>query len=139
MKRKTIILFGILGTMAVIGAWGIPRLRDWLKFRPDAGREDHSTYHDCQWNRDAIIEPAKQELVEAKGMPLGSPVPLQDLIPFITNTKHYASTRYPGTPPDYLPKCPSGGQYAINPIGSNVVCSHPYHQWYNCMWKQDKH
>jgi|APSaa5957512622_1039677.scaffolds.fasta_scaffold07606_1 hypothetical protein len=35
-----------------------------------------------------------------------------------------------------LPACPSGGEYSL--VGDEVVCSHPYHQWYNCMWKTDR-
>jgi peroxiredoxin len=40
-----------------------------------------------------------------------------------------------------LKELPTGKPIAkpmTNPIGSNVVCSHPYHQWYNCMWKTDR-
>ena len=101
------------------------------------GRENHSTYHACDWNR-GVIEDAKVALVKAKGLTNGTPVSWQDIAPIITNLQAYGGCQYPGTPPDYLPKCPSDGSYAINPIGYNVVCSHPYHQWYNCMWKTDR-
>ncbi len=99
------------------------------------GMENHATYHQCELNRDCV-ESAKGALARTKGLTNGSPVTLEDIIPFVTNSQYYFTA--PGAPAGSLPPCPSGGKYSINPIGSKVVCSHPYHQWYNCMWKTDR-
>ncbi len=138
-KRSTIFIFAIVSILAAsllilvnTPIWKSEEFRVKMGW-PSYGREDHRTYHDCQWHRDVIIADAKKRFAESAGLRKGAPVTWQDLVPFITNGTYYANTRYPGTAPDYLPKCPSGGTYSINPIGTNPTCSHPYHQWYNCM------
>ena len=141
MKKR--ILIAVFGTVVVLvaavgffmntGTWRSEEFRKkmgWYSY----GHGNHATYHQCQWNRDAI-EPAKQAWANAKGLTNGTPVTLEDIVPFMTNSEYYFTA--PGAPAGSLPPCPCGGKYSINPIGSNVVCSHPYHQWYNCMHRTD--
>jgi len=144
MKKRVMLIIGSLAAVVIAGVvlvntsmWKSEDFRAKMGWQ-SYGREDHGTYHDCQWNRDVIIDEAKQELAKAKGWTNGQPITWQDLAPIITTVQSYASTRIPGTPPDYLPKCPCGGTYTLNPIGADATCSHPYHQWYNCMWKTDR-
>ena len=141
-KRILIALFGtvLVLVMALVlfmntETWRSEEFRKkmgWYSY----GHENHATYHQCDWNRDAIIEPAKQALAKARGLSVGTSVSLEDIIPFMTNSEYYFTT--PGAPAGSLPPCPSGGKYSINRIGIDVVCSHPYHQWYNCMWKTER-
>ena len=141
MKKRIIVFIEVLAlilSLVVLTQMPIWRSEEfrvkmgWYSY----GYEDHTTYHKCEWNREPIIESAKQALAEAKGLSSGTAVTLEDIAPFITNSEYYFTG--PGVPTGSVPPCPSGGKYAINPIGITVACSHPYHQWYNCMHKTDR-
>jgi hypothetical protein len=138
MKRRIIITICGVAMMLVVALVMFMNTETWRseEFRKKMGlysygHESHGTFHDCEWNRDVIIGGAKASCARANGLPEGAAVTLEDIVPFMTNSEYYFTA--PESPAGPLPPCPSGGTYAINPIGSNVVCSHSYHQWYNCM------
>ncbi len=59
------------------------------------------------------IQTAKEQWALAQHRPNGASVTEADLAPYLGG--------------DGLPKCPSGGSYTINPIGTDPVCSIPGH------------
>lgn len=139
MKTKTIITVVLPVTIAIILISLVtPRVLRAYRNRPDPGRGDHRTYHDCQFIRDEIIPAAKLKFAAEKGLVDGAPVTCEDLEKYVAEDENYKNMHEGGTVRDSLTTCPSGGKYTLNPIGSNAVCSDPYHSWYNCMWKTQR-
>jgi hypothetical protein len=59
-----------------------------------------------------LMDAAKKQWAEQKGLQKGETVTLEVLSPFF---------------PDGLPACPDGGHYSVNRVGSAPVCSFPGH------------
>ena len=93
---------------------------------------DHGWWHDCRQNC-WLIDDAKRICAEKRGLADGTMVTWQDIQPFLTNSVYWASQPPFSSGP---PKCPAGGTYTLNPVGSWSRCSVPYHQWNNCKGKE---
>ncbi len=89
---------------------------------------DHEWWHSCRQNC-WLIDDGKRICAENRGLPDGATVTWQDIEPFLSKSIYWGS-QVPSA--RGIPKCPAGGTYALNPIGSWSMCSVEYHRWSNC-------
>ncbi len=121
-RKKVVIGFTVALVVVLAGALGAV-----MKMG-----QRHGWWHTCRQNC-WLIDDAKRICAEKRGLTNGTAVTWEDIQPFLTNSVYWASL---ALSPSGLPKCPEGGTYMLNPIGTWSTCSVPYHQWHNCKSKE---